>query len=229
MPPKLERVDHFAGRPAGSLSEWSEELLGIAPESPSAGIVPAADSSISIGHFKITPVGLIVTGAASEQEWEGFMRSIARIEDSLAWIYGDGLAYGERQWKKSYEQMAEITGLQISTLYQYVYVAKSVDFSIRIEKLSFSHHQLVAALEPAEQRAALQYAAENKLSTGRFAMWLRGTAPASAIERFESRLVHLWKSARRKSLQERRHMASLLRQMADALENDEDEENYERD
>ncbi len=184
-----------------------------------AAIIPAGDG-VRMGRFTLLPVGLTVNGFASAHEWEQFYLSLKRVTESLQWATADWLLMGERQHGKSYTQMAALTGLKEKTLRDYAYVASNVDLSIRIDKLTFAHHQLVVAMPPDVQRESLLYAAANKLSVGRFRAYLDGheIERVTALARFERKLVDLYERSKKRKPEERQTMARLLRQMADALE-----------
>lgn len=53
------------------------------------------------------------------------------------------------------------------TVWQYAYVARSVEYSIRIEGLSFAHHQVVASMKPEQQRYWLDIASTQGLSVAK--------------------------------------------------------------
>lgn len=117
------------------------------------------NGNLTVGNFRLTSTGLDVTGENSQEDWQTVGDIIFRVNRSVQWLIGDWLAYGEQfQWGRTYEEFAAEYGYTIETLRQYVYVARNVDLSIRIDKLSFAHHQLIAAL-PADQQAALLVAA----------------------------------------------------------------------
>lgn len=67
------------------------------------------------------------------------------------WWVGDWLNYGERAYGEKYAQAMDVTGLEYDTLSSYRWVAAEIEPCLRKQKLSWSHHKEVAALEPAEQ------------------------------------------------------------------------------
>lgn len=139
-----------------------------------------ATPRLAFGRFALLTTGLQVEGRVTEAEWLQFFNSIRHIGASLQWVLGDWLVYGERTWGKTYDDLATITGIAVETLYQYAYVARAVEFSIRIEVLTFAHHQLVAAL-PADQQAAwLRRAAEEGWTVAKLRAELNPSAPVDA-------------------------------------------------
>ncbi len=192
-------------------------------ESAQQAMVPSAPPStdLRIGPFAVTPVGLKVDGLVDERAWLGFMARLKPVVSGLQWIVGDWINLGESTWGKTYQAMSDLTGLDIDTLTTYAYVARSVQFSIRIENLSFSHHRLVAALPESEQQAKLDHAASKKLSLAAFRSYLNGKQPSRAkrtvVERFQDMALDLYEDYRGGSLEERLQMADLLDQVALAL------------
>ena len=80
------------------------------------------------------------------------------------WWVGDWLRYGAARWGEKYVVAAKITGYDPHSLENMVYVASRFDISLRRENLSWSHHFLVAALEPEEQAYWLDLVTERHLS-----------------------------------------------------------------
>jgi hypothetical protein len=109
--------------------------------------------------FTMTPTGLIADEGATFEQWQKVGEVLQKLDASIQWLLGDWLVYGERVWGQTYEQIAEATGYEVTSLRQYAWVARGVDLSIRIDKLSFGHHMLVAGLEPESQRNWLGRAA----------------------------------------------------------------------
>ena len=62
----------------------------------------------------------------------------------------------------------DILGWDYQRLAQVKWVAGAVNFSVRTEKLSWSHHERVSRLDPAEQRYWLDRAVAEGLSPGTF-------------------------------------------------------------
>ena len=64
----------------------------------------------------------------------------------------DGETNGSRYEHGQYEAACEDTGLSKKTLESARHVASSVESSIRIEDLSWNHHQIIASQKPAQQK-----------------------------------------------------------------------------
>ncbi len=151
---------------------------------PSAPIVRNDDGTVQIGAFVLSPVGLLIEGEVSQEEWRDFYLAIKRIATSLQWMIGDWIVYGaERKWGETYDDFVELTGLKEKTLRDYAYVARNVQMSIRIDKLSFAHHQLVAGMESDDQAQWLAHAFENRLSVARLRAEIQGGNPPTLSAR----------------------------------------------
>ena len=64
------------------------------------------------------------------------------------------------------------TGLDYQTLRDFAYTARRVELSLRNDKLDFSHHRVVAKLEPEDQKHWLAAAQKHDLSVRRLRMSL---------------------------------------------------------
>lgn len=130
--------------------------------SPAAadGVAIAGDGSLVAFDYRLTGIGLDPNARSSQRaDWERLGQLLFRFDRSMQWLIGDWLLQGEdNKWGK-HEAIAAELGLQVKTLYDYRYVARHVEFSVRTEKLSFGHHKLVAQLEPSLQRRWLERAA----------------------------------------------------------------------
>ena len=125
-----------------------------------AGIDIVDDGSIHAFEYRLTGVGLDPDIVASEKRsWERLGQLLFRFDHSIQWLIGDWLLQGEsHNWGK-HEEIADEIGYDVKTLYDYRYVARNVDFSVRTEILSFGHHKLVAHLETDQQSQWLGKAA----------------------------------------------------------------------
>lgn len=139
------------------------QLRGLGGAQP-GGLVIADDGTVSIGSFRLTSVGISGGDEATADQLDELGRFLGRINGSLQWLLGDWACRAERVWGESYRTKAADFGFTVNTLYEYARVCRAVNFSIRIEKLSFGHHQLVAGMEPQLQAEWLQFAAEHGLS-----------------------------------------------------------------
>jgi hypothetical protein len=117
-------------------------------------------------------------------------RRLGALSRQSNWWVGDWLRYGTAKWGEKYTIAAKITGYDTHSLENMVYVASRVEISLRRESLSWSHHFLVAALEPAEQAYWLDRATECSFSVNDLRIELRAARhrlKADSDERGEAR------------------------------------------
>ena len=117
------------------------------------------------GKFRFTALGLTVEGQPTFEEWEAVGDLLGHIQKRIHWWIGDWLAYGERRWGEDHAQDIDTERFSPKTLANDKWVASRVDSSLRKEELSFTHHALVAPLEPAQQAALLDRAVEESMTT----------------------------------------------------------------
>jgi hypothetical protein len=118
---------------------------------------------LDIPGCKFRPVGLEITNELTIEQWGRIGHILKTVYNAGAWWWGDWYAYGERTWGElSSQATADLTGYENSSLRTLVWASSHVDLSIRIDKLSWSHHYQVAALEQDEQIFWLNEAVENK-------------------------------------------------------------------
>lgn len=99
------------------------------------------------------------------ETWEKIMTGLFQTEQSLKWVIGDGLNFGERRYGEMYAQAIEMTGLDYQTLANYKYVARNVPPHNRNLNLYWTAHKIVASLDDDLQEYWLTVAEENSWST----------------------------------------------------------------
>lgn len=139
-----------------SLSEHDRALFG--GIHPSHGIEVDADGSILIGAYRLRKTGIEMEQAADFEDWERVGMLLRQMEGALQWMIGDWYVHGEHMWGSMYSSKAQALGFEQKTLRDYAYVARNVQLSIRIDNLTFAHHQVVASEEEQMQLLYLRYA-----------------------------------------------------------------------
>jgi hypothetical protein len=91
------------------------------------------------------------------------------------WWLGDWVRYGTTRWGEKYKEAARITGYDVKTLRNIVYVAEQVEVSRRRDNLTWSHHAEVCALEPAEQAKWLDLAESQRMTVADLRIEVRAT------------------------------------------------------
>lgn len=172
----------FAGLPStvfeDPVQKENEELKGQVDQlrqqlaTQSSGLTIQGGGLVVEG-FQFSPTGLIPPEEMSYEAWEQVGHLLFRLEGSIQWLIGDWLVYGVQLQYGDVKQVATALGRDEYTLYNYMSVSRSVGTSLRNEVLSYHHHVAVAKLDPDEQVAYLQYAAEHKLSVANFRKWIK--------------------------------------------------------
>ena len=106
-------------------------------------------------------------------EWIGQGRKLGLMGRNVGWWIGDWLRFGNAVYGERYVRAARVTGYDVQTLMNMVYVASHIDHSCRREGLSWSHHAEVASLSPADRGRWLDRAEEEHLSVRCFRQELR--------------------------------------------------------
>lgn len=91
-------------------------------------------------------------------------RRIGAIGRGSPWWVGDWLHYGTARWGERYLEAVKITGYDSKSLRNMRYVSSRFALSLRRDNLTWSHHALLAAMEPGEQRHWLDRAAANRFT-----------------------------------------------------------------
>jgi hypothetical protein len=110
-----------------------------------------------------------------QRRWMLAGRQFGVVGRSSNWWIGDWLRYGAAKWGAKYTAAAKITGYDVHSLENMVYVASRFPFSLRRENLSWSHHFLLAALVAEEQLRWLDYASMHHLSVNDLRLELRAS------------------------------------------------------
>ena len=117
------------------------------------------------GHNqRVTPVSWQPGHAISLSQWVADGQRLGAIGRGVNWWLGDWLRFGNAKFGERYVRASRITGYDVQTLMNMVYVASRFEAERRRERLSWSHHAELAALEPDDQEQWLTRAEEERLS-----------------------------------------------------------------
>jgi len=97
-------------------------------------------------------------------EWAAAGKRLGAAGRCVQWALGDWIRYGNSAFGERYARAARITGYDVQTLMNMVYVASRFEVSRRRETLSWSHHEAVASAEPEEQDYWLDKACAQRFS-----------------------------------------------------------------
>jgi hypothetical protein len=138
---------------------------------PSSGL--NAGAAFSGSRRKSAPIAWTPPDGMDRPAWISAGTRLGGLSRSSNWWVGDWLRYGAAKWGEKYAAAAKITGYDPHSLENMVYVASRFAISLRRENLSWSHHFVVAALEPEEQAHWLNLATEAHLSVNDLRIELR--------------------------------------------------------
>lgn len=109
------------------------------------------------------------------EDWLAEVRLLWTLRDRLQWALGDSLLWGEARYGEMWSQVAD--QYNHHTLENCRWVASRFPVTRRRESLSFSHHEAVAKLEPAQQDAWLDRAEAEAMPRAELRKALRGEQP----------------------------------------------------
>jgi hypothetical protein len=126
----------------------------------------------------ISKVAWLPRGELGQGAWLATGRRLGAIGRCSQWWIGDWIRYGTSRWGERYAEAARVTGYDVASLRNMAWVASQVNLSLRSDKLTWSHHVLLAPLEPDEQRRWLDRAHEQRLSVADLRVELRAARSA---------------------------------------------------
>lgn len=129
--------------------------------------------------YRLTDAGLEFSADIHFEDWETLGDVIGRMNRGVRWAVGDWLLHAEMraEWGDKYTQAIESTGLDYQTVANCRWVSSRIELSRRRETLSWSHHELVARLDPAKQEEWLDKAEANGWTRAEFRRMIAGEQP----------------------------------------------------
>jgi hypothetical protein len=121
----------------------------------------------------VTSVSWVPVREMDFPEWVAAGRRLGAMGRCGQWGLGDWIRYGNAKFGERYARAAHITGYDVQTLMNMVYVASRFEISRRRENLSWSHHETLASLGADEQDQWLDHASTEKLSVSDLRVELR--------------------------------------------------------
>jgi hypothetical protein len=118
-----------------------------------------------------------------QEEWLSTGRRLGAIGRCSQWWIGDWIRYGTSRWGEKYVEAARVTGYDVASLRNMAWVAAQFDSSLRSDKLSWSHHVLLAPLTADEQRVWIERAIEERFSVADLRLELRSRGYGSRGEK----------------------------------------------
>lgn len=127
---------------------------------------------------EVTRVGWTPLADIDLEEWSAVGRRFGEIGRCSQWWLGDWIHYGNAKFGERYSRAVKLTGYDVQSLMNMVYVASRFDISRRRENLSWSHHATVASLDVEAQEHWLDRAVEERLSVADLRLESRGARRA---------------------------------------------------
>jgi hypothetical protein len=141
----------------------------------------APQSGPSANPVELTRVGWTPSANLGLAEWSAVGRRFGEIGRCSQWWLGDWIKYGNAKFGERYSRAMKLTGYDVQSLMNMVYVASRFEISRRRENLSWSHHATLAPLDVAEQEYWLTRAIAEKLSVADLRVELRGVRRTRAM------------------------------------------------
>jgi hypothetical protein len=131
---------------------------------PAASVRRRSASGLAAKPPRLTAVAWAPEHELAHQQWLAEGKRVGAVARGSAWWVGDWLLYGAARWGERYAEASRVTGYDPKTLRNMRYVASRFHLSLRRDKLTFSHHALVAGLEPDAQCHWLDRATHDRMS-----------------------------------------------------------------
>jgi|SRR5580700_5512818 hypothetical protein len=122
---------------------------------------------------ELTRVGWAPSVDMGLAEWSAVGRRFGEIGRCSQWWLGDWIHYGNAKFGERYSRAVRLTGYDVQSLMNMVYVASRFEIYRRRENLSWSHHATVAPLDISSQEYWLSRAVADKLSVADLRVELR--------------------------------------------------------
>jgi len=145
------------------------------PVSAPAGASRRAASAVS-------KIAWVPRDDLGQAEWLATGRRLGAIGRCSQWWIGDWIRYGTARWGEKYAEAARITGYDVASLRNMAWVASQFDLSLRSDKLTWSHHVLLAPLESEQKRHWLDRAEGERLSVADLRLELRARERTRSAE-----------------------------------------------
>jgi N6-adenosine-specific RNA methylase IME4 len=153
-------------------------------EEPQQVVCPNMESSSDLQpntHQLAVPVNLVAPGALGFSkvslvlpenmpfdQWDDLMGRLQTYSGSTMWWVGDAVRHGEQKYGDKYRAWTDQTGFALDTIQNAKWVASRFpEFFRRLKNLTWTHHQAVAALEPADADRLLEQAEKEEWSSRR--------------------------------------------------------------
>lgn len=138
----------------------------------------AGDLGMRRSSSAVSKIAWAPQGEMAHADWLATGRRLGAIGRCSQWWIGDWVRYGTAKWGEKYAEAARVTGYDVASLRNMAWVASRFDLSLRNDKLTWSHHVLLAPLDAGRQREWLARASEERLSVADLRLELRARREA---------------------------------------------------
>jgi hypothetical protein len=147
---------------------------------------------MALGRVRAVPTGLVIPEDLTEQEYESTLGFLGTVAKRTQWWVADLFRFGEQHgWGEKYTEALAATEYNLGTLRNIAWVSSVFSLSRRHDKLSFSHHQEAASLDPQDQDYWLGRAEEEKWSARRLREEIRADRMRRAKEENRKRFEEI--------------------------------------
>jgi hypothetical protein len=143
--------------------------------STSPATAPKGSPAVRSRPASISAVAWTPDKDMEHHEWILEGRRIGAMFRGSPWWIGDWLLFGTARWGERYAEAARVTGYDPKSLRNMRYVSSRFDLSLRRDKLTWSHHALLAGCDPDQQRYWLDRASADRLSVDCLRLELRSS------------------------------------------------------
>lgn len=221
----LKRTNPLEGAKKSGLTfgDLSTAFVDGLPDVPDNALVRMDDERLMYKRFTLYPIGLDVPDDVTRAELEELGYMLIQIADVIQFAAGDWANEMHQRYGVPYDQLAEVFGWSIQTIYQYGRVCRNVPRHVRDMRVrAFSIYQEIAALPEAEQVYWVEQVAQNNWRLKDLKAAKNGTdrpaPPDEMWKTFQSFERKQMRIARRVGRQDREKLAADLRALADKIE-----------
>jgi hypothetical protein len=145
----------------------------VSSEGLSTRAVASARPGVRRSSSALSKIAWVPQRNLGHSDWLATGRRLGAIGRCSQWWIGDWVRYGTSRWGEKYAEAARVTGYDVASLRNMAWVASRFDLSLRNDKLTWSHHVLLAPLEPDAQKEWLRRASDERLSVADLRLELR--------------------------------------------------------
>lgn len=219
---KLEERRQETSRYQGDVDTDMMAQLAALKNSSKTEITSALSTkNLRVGAFVLTPTGLAIDGDMTLPDWQELGHFLKMMDDSMQWLVGDFIAHGEILGYGDQKKIADDFGFKYGTVRVYASVARNVNLLIRINSLTFAHHQLVAGIKDERKQVYwLQEADKHEWSVSqlRNAMADNGNdVPDSQLDKLFSKYGRFFKQAKKLPRPQRDRLIKFLEERLQEL------------